>query len=75
MPLNSQELLAEPHVTSVTIDHTFKYIILMSDGVYKTLEAIDGSDSKKSGNELLVELIDKHITNKGWNHGIAINIL
>ena len=40
---------------SVTIDRTFKYIILMSDGVYKTLEAIDGGDSKKSRNELLVE--------------------
>ena len=48
----------------------------MSDGVYKTLEAIDGGDSKKSGNELLVEMIDKYITEKGgWNDGIAFNIL
>ena len=47
----------------------------MSGGVYKTLEAIDGGDSKKSGNELLVEKIDKHVTKKGWNDGIAINVL
>ena len=54
---------------------TFKYIILMSDGVYKALEAIDGGDSKKSGNDLIVEMIDKHITRKGWNDRIAINVL
>ena len=47
----------------------------MSDGVYKTLEAIDGGDSKKSGNELLVEMIHKYVTKKGWNDKIAINIL
>ena len=47
----------------------------MSYGVYKTLEAINGGDSKKSGNKLLVEMIDNHITNTGWNHEIAINIL
>ena len=47
----------------------------MSDGVYKTLEAIDGGNSKKSGNELLVEMIHKHVTKKRWNDKIAINIL
>ena len=47
----------------------------MSDGVYKTLEAIDGGDSKKSGNELLVEMIHKYVTEKGWNERMAINIL
>ena len=47
----------------------------MSDGVYKTLEAIDGGDSMKSGNKLLVEMIDEHVTRKGWNDGIAINVL
>ena len=67
---------AKPYVISVGIDYsTFKYIVLMSDGVYKTLEAIDGGDSKKSGNKLLVEMIDEHVTRKGWNDGIAINVL
>ena len=47
----------------------------MSGGVYKTLEALDGGDSKKSGNDLIVEVIDKHVTRKGWNDGIAINVL
>ena len=49
---------------------TFKYIIVMSDGVYKTLEAIDGSDAKKSGNALIVDMIEK-----GWNGAVAVNIL
>ena len=67
---------AEPHVISVAIDYsTFKYIVLMSDGVYKTLEAIDGGDLKKSGNDLLVEMIHKRVSDKGWNDGIAINVL
>ena len=47
----------------------------MSDGVYKTLEAIDGGDSKKSGNELIVEMINTYITEKGWYDRIAIDIL
>ena len=47
----------------------------MSDGVYKTLGAIDGGDSKKFRNTLLVEMIDKHVTEKGWNDGMAINTL
>ena len=64
-----------PHVTSVAIDHcTFEYIIVMSDGVYKTLEAIDGGDTKKSGNHIIVEMIEKHGTGKKWNQ-VAINIL
>ena len=64
-----------PHVTSVAVDHcTFEYIIVMSDGVYKTLEAIDGGDTKKSGNDLIVEMIEKHGTGKKWN-SVAINIL
>ena len=46
----------------------------MSDGVYKTLEAIDGGDTKKSGNEIIVEIIEKHGTGKKWNQ-VAINIL
>ena len=67
--------IAVPHVISVDIDHyTFKYIIVMSDGVYKTLEAIDGGDTKKSGNEIIVDMINKHVTEKGWNN-VAINIL
>ena len=62
-------------MTSVDIDHyTFKYIIVMSDGVYKTLEAIDGGDTKKSGNDIIVEMIEQHATKKRWND-VAINIL
>ena len=63
-------------MTSVDVNAcTFKYIIVMSGGVYKTLEAIDGSDTKKSGNTLIVDMVNKHITKKGWNDAIAVNIL
>ena len=65
-------------MTSVNIDpwtFEYRYIILMSDGVYKTLEAIDGGDTKKSGNTLIVDMIEKHITEKRWNDAIAVNIL
>ena len=62
-------------MTSVDIDsYTFKYIIVMSDGVYKTLETIDGGDTKRSGNEILVEMIEQHVTKERWNE-VAINIL
>ena len=60
--------IAVPHVTSVDIDHyTFKYLILMSSGVYKTLEAI--------GSDIIVNIIDKYVTENGWNETVANNIL
>ena len=66
---------AVPYVTSVAVDHnTFEYIIVMSDGVYKTLEAIDGGDAKRSGNDIIVEMIEKYGTGRKWND-VAINIL
>ena len=46
----------------------------MSDGVYKTLEAIDCGDTKKSGNEIIVDMIEQHVTKKRWNK-VAITIL
>ena len=63
-------------MTSVAIDHyTFKYVILMSSGVYKTLEALDGSETVKNGGDMIVNIIEKHITENGWNDKVAINIL
>ena len=39
--------IAVPYVTSVPIDHYgFRYLILMSDGVYKTIEAIAGDTAQ-----------------------------
>ena len=46
----------------------------MSDGVYKTLEAIDGGDTGKSGNEIIVKMIEQQATKERWNE-VAINIL
>ena len=49
----------------------------MSDGVYKTLKAIDGGDTctNKSGNEIIVDMIEKVVTEKGWNAAVAKNVL
>ena len=33
---------AEPHVTSKEYNPTWKYIVLMTDGIYKSLESIHG---------------------------------
>ena len=46
----------------------------MSKGVYRALKAIDGGCRNKSENDILVEMIEKYIAQKGWNN-IAINIL
>ena len=32
-------------------------------------------DTKKSGNDLIVDMIEKHITEKGWKNNVAIKIL
>jgi len=63
--------IAIPHVASVEIDPSFKYLILMSDGVYKTLEAVGQHDS---GNDQIAQMVNDHITKHGINNA-AINIL
>jgi len=65
--------IAIPHVTSVEIDPSFKYLILMTDGVYKTLEAVAGQDGG-NGNDLIVDMVDKHITKHGIDNS-AFSIL
>jgi len=66
--------IAVPHVTSVEIDPSFKYLILMSDGVYKTLEAVSGQDGG-NGNQQIADIIDKHINEHGFGENMAENIL
>lgn len=67
----NQPGIAIPHVTSVAVDSTFKYLILASEGVYRTL---DSGNRNKSGNDIIVEMIEEHVTKKGWKN-VAINIL
>ena len=66
-----------PYVTSVPIDrYGFKYLILMSDGVYKTVEAIAG-DAKKdgtNGNHIIVAIIEQ-VAKNGWDNNVAANTL
>jgi len=60
--------VAVPYVTSIPIDHhNFKYVILMSDGVYKTIEAIAG-DPSKDGNHIVVTIIEQQIAKYGWDY-------
>lgn len=46
----------------------------MSDGVYKTLEAIDCGDTRKSGNDMILDMIEKRVAEKGWKN-VSIKIL
>ena len=63
--------IAIPHVTSIEINPSFKYLILMSDGVYKTLEAVGQHDS---GNDKIAQMVSDRITKHGINNA-ALNIL
>ena len=63
--------IAIPHVTSVEIDPSFKYLILMTDGVYKTLEA---EGQYTSGNDRIAHMVNDHITKHGINNA-AIKLL
>jgi len=67
---------AMPYVTSEEIDHqSFKYLILMSDGVYKTLKAASG-DLTTDGNQLIISLIDQQVKKQnGYSSNIAANVL
>ena len=38
---NDQPGISVPSVNSVEIDKSFKYLLLMSDGVYKSIEALE----------------------------------
>ena len=63
-----------PYVTSVPIDrYGFKYLILMSDGVYKTIEAIAGDTAKggTDGNRVIVTIIEQQVAIHGWDNVAA----
>ena len=49
----------------------------MSDGVYKTIEAIAGDvvTEDNSGNHIVVTMIEQHISKYGWNHDLAKHIV
>ena len=65
--------IAIPHVTSIEIDPSFKYLILMTDGVYKTLEAVAGPGGGNV-NDLIADMVEEHITKHGIDNA-AFSIL
>ena len=49
----------------------------MSDGVYKTIEAIAGDvkQEDKNGNRIIVTMIEQYIAKNGWDNSVAMHIL
>ena len=75
----SEPGIAEPHATSEEIDgKTFKYLILMSDGVYKTmksLQAAAGHDGEVGNeNDMVAHLVDNYVKESGIQKA-ASNVL
>ena len=67
--------IAIPHVFSIPINHnSFKYLILMSDGVYKAIEAIAGN-VEQGGNAIVVTMIEDHLSKNVWDNDIAMHVL
>jgi len=71
--------IAEPHTTSKDVDDTnFKYLILMSDGVYKTMKSIQMAAGHEGEvgieNELVAQLVDDSIKEGGIQKA-ASNVL
>ena len=66
--------IAIPHVTSVEIDPSFKYLILMTDGVYKALEAVAGPNGG-NGNDLIANMIYKRVSEHDFEDNMAQDIL
>ena len=70
--------IAVPYVTSVPMDcYAFRYLILMSDGVYKTIEAVAGDTVKDdtNGNRVIVTIIEQQVARYGWDNNVAANTL
>ena len=66
--------IAIPHVTSIEVNPSFKYLILMSDGVYKTLDAVHRQGGG-NGNDLIVDMINQYINGHGFGKNMAKDIL
>ena len=47
----------------------------MTDGVYKTIEAIAGNTKDTDGNRVLVTMIEQQIKKYGWDNNIAMHTL
>ena len=66
----SEPGIAESHITSQKIDDkTYKYLILMSDGVYKTVRSLQTATGHDGGagneNEMVAQLVDSYIRKEG----------
>jgi len=74
----SEPGIAEPHATSEEVDDkTFKYLILMSDGVYKTMKSLQtaaGHDGEADENEMVARLVDTYVKEEGIQKA-ASNVL
>ena len=49
--------ISVPSVYSVAIDKSFKYLILMSDGVYKSIESLSYPPDPAKGKETFISML------------------
>ena len=56
---------AKPSVTSVDIDRSFLYLLVMSDGVYKSIEAAVDEAQTIGANQVLANMVHKHAQMQG----------
>ena len=69
--------IAEPYtMPTKTIDHTCKYLILMTDGVYKSIESTFQTKESIDANKVLLGILERHIQNQGgFNERSADGVL
>lgn len=53
--------IAEPHVISKEIDGSVRYLVLMTDGVYKSIEAVFQDANQIEGNKVLLAMINHEL--------------
>ena len=63
---HSEPGIATPHIITKTIDHTHKYLILMTDGVYKSIESMFMEQEAIESNKVLVNMMERSL---GLVHG------
>lgn len=56
------------------IDHTFKYLLLMTDGVYKSVESTLDQQLRVDSNKVVVTIMERHLALNEFDF-VADNVL
>ncbi len=57
--------ICNPHIIGRPIDGSFRYLVLMSDGVYKSIESTFDDKNLIDGNKVLTNMILRAISQQG----------